>query len=72
MNAVSRSIVAVAMGLSIVAFASPGSAQDAERTAAISKCMKQVQAQIPGNSNEAMEARTTAYRACMQAAGQRP
>jgi hypothetical protein len=61
------------VGLSV--FGSPVLAQDsAARDAAIHKCILAAQAQFPGTSEsgDTMRNRTSAYKACMTAAGQRP
>jgi hypothetical protein len=66
-------LIALAIGLSTVAFASQASAQDAARDAAIHKCVNQAQKEWPnGGEDTTMRNRTAAYLACMSAAGQRP
>ena len=73
MNTVSKIAIAAMAGLLVASFASPASAQDAARDAAIHKCIMQAQAQWPDVSNPGNQRnRTDAYRSCMQAEGQRP
>ena len=74
MNIVSKLAVAALAGFLLAAgLASQASAQDAARDAAIHKCITQAQAQWPDVSNPGTQRnRTDAYRACMQAEGQRP
>jgi hypothetical protein len=73
MNTVSKFAIVAMAGLLVASFASPASAQDAARDAAIHKCIMQAQAQWPDVSNPGNQRnRTDAYRSCMQAEGQRP
>jgi hypothetical protein len=60
---------ALPIALSVAAFASQGSAQET-RDAAITRCIKQAQQQFP--NQDATEALSEAYKACMVAAGFQP
>ena len=74
MRTMNSHVVAVLIGLSIGAVATPVSAQDTpERDAAIARCVKQAQTQWPNDSGiDEQRNRTATYKACMTAAGQRP
>lgn len=75
MRIANKVILTTLVVLSVADFGSPVLAQDsAARDAAIHKCILQVQAEYPGTATDGdtMRNRTSAYKACMTAAGQRP
>jgi hypothetical protein len=68
-----RTFLALLVGLSVTAFAPQALAQDAQRDAAIRKCIAQAHKEFPGDYSQALEGdRAAAYAACMTKEGQRP
>ena len=64
--------LALALGLSIAAFASPATAQQsAGRDAAIHRCINQAHRDFPGGETHDMQ-RSDAYKACMASLGFQP
>jgi hypothetical protein len=75
MRIASKVVLTALVALSVADFGSPVLAQDsAARDAAIHKCILQAQAEYPSTSGsgDTQRNRTSAYKACMTAAGQRP
>lgn len=69
----SRYLIALAAAASIAGFASAVLAQDSQaRDVAISRCVKQAQAQYPDDSITSQSGRTAVYKACMSNGGFQP
>ena len=64
--------LALLIGISIASFASQVFAQDAQRDAAIAKCIAEAHKQFPQESLQLQGDRIAAYKACMTREGQRP
>jgi hypothetical protein len=70
MDQIKRLVILSSMALSVSAVAFPAAAQDAEREAAIRKCLAETAANTPQGADQ--QVRISYYSACMARAGQRP
>jgi hypothetical protein len=71
--AMSKYLIALAAAASIAGSTSVVLAQDSQaRDVAISKCVKQAQAQYPDDSITSQTSRAAVYKACMASGGYQP
>lgn len=69
----SKYLVSLAVAVSIAGLACQAMAQGSQpRDTAISKCVKQAQAQYPDDNITSQTSRTSVYKACMTSAGFQP